>query len=294
MSCFINDIVTYSSKGFEKLDIAFFLSKNNSAIENIDSDYLQGKGLRHIPKSVRIAYNVVAKMLDNEYYSSMRERMSLYYTNGVSSIEAQLDFERESLQYGSNKVNPAKAPFTINCSLAGWIALKEQLNNTVLSLSCGRCGIFSAFDLCELDFYDNKNSLAIVLGANFTGEAYEEYKLSSSFTERVSVAMLISPNKQVNSIIEILDTKIMRYEKIFIEKIIAEKCGHLFIEGDSNLDFCNIHNIFHINNTSTQLSYFPFLINNILSIKSINRGDICEYIIVDKGGLVGYAKLKVI
>lgn len=294
MSYFINDIVTYSDKGFEKLDLSFFSSENNLSVENTESDYLQGKGLRYIPRSVKLSYNTVAKLMDNEYYSSMRKKIGLYSTNGTCSLDSELDFKMESLLYGSNRANPAKAPFTLNCALAGWIAIREQLNNSVLSLNCGQCGIFSALSLSELDFYEDKSSLTIILGANFIGDVYEKYNISSSLKKEVAVALLTSPNKLENSIIEVFETKVMQYSNTTMDKIITSKSEHLFIEGDKDLDINDTYDISFIYNTSTQLSYFPFIINNILSMNRVKRGDICEYITADKKGSIGYIKFRVI
>lgn len=294
MSYYVNDIVTFSEKGFDFLDLSYFDSDDEIVIDSVNSEYLQGKGLRYIPRSLRLEYNVVARILDQHAHHLVKDQIGIYNTNDICSLEPCIDFEMEVDEYGPNKVNPMKAPFTLNGAVSGWIAMREQLNNVSLSVNAGLCGLFSAFSICELDLYDDKISNGIIFGANLRENIYRKYNLSSSFNKELAVGILVSLHQNESSIIEVLDCQSIVYDFTLLQQMLQDNADYTFIEGDQFSELKNITCSSFIHNTSFQLSYFPFIINNIRSIVNIKTNAICNYVVVDKNGLMASVRFRVL
>lgn len=289
---YVNDIITFSDKGFDNLLIEDFID-TPVLISEVSSQFLQSKGLRYVPRTAKILYSPLAYLLE-KYKTGKeidRDRMSLYNVNDICTLEPYYDFEEEIEQYGVQLANPMKAPYSLIGVITGWIAIKEQLHNICLSLNSGVCGVISALDLCKLQSSDVKNG--VVIGAHFMGKMYEKYNLYSKIKTEFSYALLMSdiPNKK--GCIGILESKICRYSKENLEQLLLKKEGAFFIELDGlDLDFLiGKRNVCMITYLSPQTSFLPIFLKNISNYIPLLKKE-NYYIIITKNLYIGYVKFQ--
>ena len=293
MGYYINDVVSFSNKGFEKIDFDFLESPVNINIADVSSKHLQGKGLRFVPRTVKILNNVVGEILEKNELNSQKDGIGIYNTNDICALEASIDFDREVEAFGVKLANPMKIPYTLNGATAGWIAIKNQLNNVNLTVNSGRCGILSALNLAGLDFMDMEIHHAIILGAHFTGETYKKYNRHSVFNKEVAVGLLASKKKTKTTLIEILECRTMSYDKKTLEMIVKDHNRINLIDADFYINLPNHGHCHFIQSTSAQLSCLPFFINNMNAFINCETGRVCKYIIVDKKGFMGYVQFRI-
>ncbi|MEA4841208.1 MAG: hypothetical protein VB110_09415 [Bacteroidales bacterium] len=292
MGYYINDIVTFSNKGFEKIDFNFIESPENAEITDYNSKHLQGKGLRFVPRTVRMLHNVVGEILEKNGLNTEKDMMGIYNTNDICALEPSIDFDLEVENYGVKLANPMKIPYTLNGSTAGWLGIRSKMNNVNLSVNSGRCGILAAFNLTGLDFMDKETSHAIILCAHYMGEMYKKYNKDSTFNKEIAVGILASEKKTDTSIIEVLECRTMSYNKKKLEEIVDLQNGYTFIDTDFYINLQNHGQLQFFQSTSPQLSCLPFFINNMNLFLPENKGQEHQYIIIDKKGFMGYMKFK--
>lgn len=288
MGYYINDITSFSNIGFEKIDFDFINSPESQEIKNSDSKHLQGKGLRFVPRTVRIMHNVLGEMLEKNNLHSNKENIGVYNTNDICALEASIDFDQEIEDFGVKLANPMKIPYTLNGATAGWLAIRNKMNNVNLTVNSGRCGIISALNLISLDFMDKETSQTIVLGAHFMGEMYRKYNQDSIFNKEIAVGMLASVEKTETSLIEILECRTMTYDKAYLETMLNEGLGNNFVDSDHYINLENSRGFKFIQSASSQLSCLPFFINNLKTFIKEDTEEEYKYIIVDKRGFMGY------
>ena len=294
MDYYINDVVSFSDKGFEKLDRLSLKSSEVSEIHDVSSEYLQGKGLRYVPRTVRMMQNVVGEMLEKNNLIPNKNRVGIYNTNDVCALEAAEDFDTEVENYGTRLANPMKVPYTISGATAGWIAIRNSLNNVILTINSGRCGVLSALNMAGLDFMDREVDDAIVLSANYMGEVYRRYNISSSFNKEVTVGLLASRESNVKSLVKVLETHVMTYDKLSLVKMMEQESDYMILDTDLDISLDSSLPVHHIKSTSTQMSCLPFFIDNVNVIVDKGQGKVCSYFIVDKNGLMGNMKFKIL
>jgi len=292
MGYYINDITSFSNIGFDKIDFDFINSSVSQEIENPDSKHLQGKGLRFVPRTVRIIHNIVGEMLEKNNLRIEKENLGIYNTNDICALEASIDFDQEIEDFGVKLANPMKIPYTLNGATAGWLAIRNKMNNVNLTVNAGRCGMISALNLAGLDFMDKETNQTILLGAHFMGEMYRKYNQNTTFNKEIAVGMLASVEKTETSLIEILECRTMTYDKEYLETLLNEGLGNNFVESDDYINLENSRGFMFFQSTSAQLSCFPFFINNIKTFIKEATEEEYKYIIVDKRGLMGYVIFK--
>lgn len=293
MRYYINDITSFSNIGFEKMDFHFIESPESREITNIETKHLEGKGLRFVPRTVRIMHNVVGEMLEKNKLTTQKAMVAIYNTNDIGALEASIDFDQEVENYGVKLANPMKIPYTLNGATAGWIAIRNKMNNVNLTVNAGRCGVLSALNLAGLDFMDRETTHAFILGAHFMGDMYKKYNRHSTFNKEVAVGMLASEEKTENSLIEVLECQTITYNKEKLEIILSEQTGgYNFVDADFYIHLKENEKNQLIQSTSAQLSCLPFFINNIRTFIHEDTEKICKYIIIDKKGMMGYVKFR--
>ena len=288
MGYYINDITSFSNIGFEKIDFNFIDSPESQEIKNPDSKHLQGKGLRFVPRTVRIMHNIIGEILEKNNLHVEKENLGIYNTNDICALEASIDFDQEIEDFGVKLANPMKIPYTLNGATAGWLAIRNKMNNVNLTVNSGRCGMISALNLIGLDFMDKETNQTIVLGAHFMGKMYRKYNQNTTFNKEIAVGMLASVEKTETSLIEILECRTMAYDKDYLETMLNEGLGNNFVDSDYCINLENSREFKFIQSTSAQLSCLPFFINNINTFIKENTGEEYKYIIIDKRGLMGY------
>lgn len=293
MSFYINDITTFSKKGYENIDFEFLESPQKMEISDDHSKHLQGKGLRFVPRTVRILHNVVGEMLEKNGLNTQKDRIGLYNTSDICALEASIDFDQEIENYGVKLANPMKIPYTLNGATAGWIAIRNKMTNVNLTVNSGRCGVLSALNLAGLDFMDLETNHSIILCAHFMGEMYRKYNLHSSFNKEIAVGLLVSGVKTENSLIEVMECRSMSYDKDLLERMIDEQTGYNLLDADFYINLKSHRHVQLIQSTSAQLSCLPFFINNIKTFIKENMDEEYRYIVVDKKGFMGYVKFKI-
>jgi hypothetical protein len=291
MGYFLNSIVSFSNRGFDKLEYPFFESLQKIEIENIKSNYLQGKGLRHVPRTVQILHNVVGELIENNELVHKKDSLGLYNTNDICALESSIDFDLEIEEYGTKLANPMKIPYTLSGATAGWIAIRNSLKNVNLTINSGRCGILSALNMVDLDFMDGEIDNAILLMAHFMGDKYSNYNQGSLFNKEVAVGFWVSKEKTNSSFVEIIESKTMMYdEEILREQInVGDDC--CVVDSDISIDLAQEETIPPPFASSSQTSFLPFFINNIKLNAEFHKT--YKYIIIDKKGFMGYVKFKI-
>lgn len=288
---YINDIITFSDKGFDNLSLEDFID-TSVLIRDVSSPYLQSKGLRHVPRTAKILYNPLAYLLE-KYKVMDREYIGLYNINDICTLEPYYDFEEEVEQYGVQLANPMKSPYSLIGVITGWIAIREQLHNICLSLNSGICGIISALNLCEIDLQNAEVKNGVIIGAHFMGKMYEKYNLCSTIKSEFSYALLVSNISNRKGNIKIVESKVCRYTKEHLKHFFLNRKGCFFIESDcSSLDSLvgktNVHMIKYL---SPQTSFLPIFLKNISKYVSLLKGE-NYYVIISKNSYMGYIKFE--
>jgi hypothetical protein len=185
---YINDIITFSNKGFEDISIKDF-KENPIIIGNLNTKYLQSKGLRYVPRTVKILYNPLAYILEKYGISNPEDKdaVGLYNVSDICTLEPYFDFDEEVEQYGIQLANPMKVPYTLIGVVTGWLAIKEKLHNICLSLNSGKCGIISALDLIKIDLLSEEIKKGIIVGAHFMSEMYETSMIAFRTPKRMKI-----------------------------------------------------------------------------------------------------------
>lgn len=294
MAYYINSIITFSDKGFDLLDRTFFNSNEISEIKNIQTKYLEGKGLRYVPKTAKILNNVVAHAIELESILVQKDLLGVYNTNDVGHLESNIDFDFELKNYGVNLANPMKIPYTINGSILGWIAIKHKLTNICLTMNAGRCGLFSAINNSFLDIKDKKINKALILGAHFSGDAYKNYNFTASFNKEVGYGILMSCEEKKETIAEIVSCSVGIFKEDLFYSFIKDNPFYTILDANNkhNLTSTNIE-ILNINQYSNQSSFFPFFIKNIKSYR-ISNDNIFNYITIDSNLFMACVSIKLL
>jgi len=264
---YINDIITFSKRGFEDISIEDF-KEEPSIIGDINTGYLQSKGLRYVPRTVKILYNPLAYILEKHGILNSEEKdvVGLYNISDICTLEPYFDFDEEVEQYGIQLANPMKVPYSLIGVVTGWLAIKERMHNICLSLNSGKCGVISALDLIKIDLLSEEIKKGIIVGAHYMGKMYEKYNYSSTIKTEFSFAFLISTVPFGNLSIKIIESSVRTFSANNLDKLLAEENVTFFIESNVELDIQMVaNNSFRINFLSPQTSFLPIFLKNVLA-----------------------------
>lgn len=282
MSIYIDDVLTFSCMSADP-------GESEMGIK-----HLKGKGLRYVPRTIRMVQVVTGEMIERNGLADNKGRIGLYNTNDVCSLEAGTDFDKELEQFGTRFANPMKVPYTINGAMAGWLAIRNGLKNVCLTVSSGRCGVFSALNIASLDFLDGITDYAIILGAHFAGEAYKRYNILSAMKDEVAAGILVSREKTSKSFVEITDCRTAVYDKPLLNRILNEEPTIKIFDSDIHLPYCYNDNVFTYEADSLQMSFFMMLIGCLGNAGIGLHNNEYKYVVTDSDKLMGWAKFKIL
>jgi hypothetical protein len=298
MKMFINDIITFSHNGDDRITTDFL--RKGVLIENLDKqEVLQGKGFRQIPRIYKLFHVVVNKILEKFALYTSADRIGIISAYEYANLDSNIDFEYEIMKYGASMVNPVKAPFTVCNSCVGWLAIRNKIQNLNLTVSSGRTSLISAMKIASDCIRSGSIDYCMILSANLDRACYGiiDQRNSSMKSEFVS-AILMSQVPDLGRICEIQSVSVSSTVtddiSLFLKSISSnQEQLRIIFDGECESDMTD-GRIQFINkklSNRMQCCYLPIFLQDIkLSIQN-NRVD-CNYIVYDKGGSIGNLIIK--
>lgn len=260
---------------------------------------MQGRGFRQIPQIYKIFHVVVNDLIKKNELNKCLDNVGLISAYEYANLDSNIDFEYEIMKYGVSMVNPIKAPFTVCNSCAGWLAIKNRLQNINLTVSSGRTSLLSAIKIATHYINSGRIDYCMVLSANLNHGCYKIIDEQDSFMKgEFASAILISNNSNINRIYEIESVTVNALvEDNEINSIInslsvnEDTSSYNLFDGKVIIDKTNIHSVDEKLSNRYQCCYLPVLLQNIES--NIPKSCIhIRYLVYDSIGSIGSLTLK--
>lgn len=308
---FINDVVTFSNLGFEKISPEALDQKElKPHMTDLMSqqESLKGKGFRYVPQSIKMLYVALHKLVERNNLEDKKDDIGLINTHELPNLESNIQFEKDIIEYGSKLANPMIAPYTVSNAGAGWLAIKGKMKNLNLTVNNGKSAVPSAINIIEDQIQLGTLEHGIIFSLNISSPYYNKIYADSPLSLDFANSILLSKVRNDTSIAEVIHSVSYRFSEqeqltSCFDKI-QEKYStdYLIIEDAENLLKTNKP---HINigeySQLEQSSFLPVFLQNIESfMNSWNAGPdsysgkTINYLTVDSSGIISSLIIKLL
>jgi hypothetical protein len=275
--------------------------KKDIMIENLaEQKTLQGRGFRQIPEIYKIFHVLVSQMLDKYELRHVIQRVGIISAYEYANLDSNIDFESEIIKYGVSMVNPIKAPFTVCNSCAGWLAIKNKMQNLNLTVSSGRTSIISAIKFAT--YYINSNTIdyCIILSANLNHGCFQLIEQNDSFVKsEFAFAILLSRESSFSSLYQIqsisVNMLINNDINTYFRSTGNDKTdSYIIFDGVQEINDSTIHIIEQNLSNRYQCCFFPVFLQSktIITDNTAKSNSTIRYIVSDEAGSIGDLTLK--